>query len=167
VSHFGTWPEVRLSITGSTHLDAYGEMVVENALKSIPGAPEEFTTGGANGVDVYAAEIGFQLYRHATSIFRLCYPEGYYYNKAARRYANLIIPVPGGYLKRDDALVEYCTTLAAFPPSGEEYLRSGTWATVRRARKARRFIMVFPLDGSPAWLENPACPGEKVFARKD
>lgn len=164
MSHLDIWSDVRLSITGSTHLDSDGELIVERALKSIPGAPAEFTTGGADGVDTFAAELGFQLYRHRTSIFRLCYPEGFYYNKATRRYANLIVPVPGGYLKRDDALVEFCTTLAAFPRSSEEYLRSGTWATVRRARKAKRIIMVFPLDGSEAWLENPTDPGRKVFA---
>ena len=157
----------QLSITGASDLSADGEIIVESALRKLPRAPDEFTTGGAFGVDTFAAEFGFQLFRRRTSIFRLCYPEGKLYNPATRRYANLIIPVTGGYMKRNDMLVYYCTTLAAFPPDEEEIAwkgpGSGTWATVRRGRKAGRQIIVFPLNGSTPWYESPLSPGIKQF----
>jgi len=139
-----------------------GRRIVEEALRSIPSVPEEFTTGGPYGVDTIAAEYGFQIYRHRCSIFRLCYPRGFAYNERTQDYANLIMAIDGGYLKRDDALVRYCNVLAAFPRTSNEERRSGTWATIRRARKAGRFIMVFPLDNSTPWREVPGNSDKRI-----
>jgi hypothetical protein len=52
---------------------------------------------------------------------------------------------PKPYLVRDEAIVEACSLLIAAPREAgrwEEALRSGTWATVRRARKAGKRIYV-------------------------
>jgi len=47
------------------------------------------------------------------------------------------------YLERDHDIVDECEVLLA-TPRGPEELRSGTWATVRYARKiGRRFLVVF------------------------
>ena len=51
------------------------------------------------------------------------------------------------YLDRKQDIVDACSVLVACPQGREEELRSGTWATVRMARKAGRNIwFVFP-DG--------------------
>lgn len=59
---------------------------------------------------------------------------------------------PDGYRERNDAIVWMSNRLIAFPSSMVEILRSGTWMTVRLARKARarghsiQTLIVFP-DG--------------------
>lgn len=51
---------------------------------------------------------------------------------------------PRPYLERNHAIVDAVSTMIA-TPDGEERLRSGTWATVRYARKRKRAIyIVFP-----------------------
>jgi hypothetical protein len=49
------------------------------------------------------------------------------------------------YMARNDLMVADCTALIGFPYTLAEELRSGTWATIRRARRARRAIRLFPL----------------------
>jgi hypothetical protein len=54
--------------------------------------------------------------------------------------------IPGGYMKRNDVLVAHADVLLAFPKTPQEELRSGTWATIRRARKAGVEVRLFPLS---------------------
>lgn len=49
---------------------------------------------------------------------------------------------PKPYLDRNHDIVDACDALIAAPSSDDEELRSGTWATVRYARK-RRLPIVF------------------------
>lgn len=42
---------------------------------------------------------------------------------------------PAPYLKRNHAIVDSCDLLIAAPRTAAEQLRSGTWATIRYARK--------------------------------
>ena len=58
------------------------------------------------------------------------------------------------YLARNADIVAATSMLIATPGEHDERLRSGTWATVRRARSARKPVMfVFP-DGTMKW-EHP------------
>lgn len=51
------------------------------------------------------------------------------------------------YLVRNQHIVDETTVLIACPSTNTEAQRSGTWATVRKARKlARRIVMIWP-DG--------------------
>lgn len=55
---------------------------------------------------------------------------------------------PRPYLERNREIVRACNTLLATPAQDEEQLRSGTWATIRYARKSKRdVVLVFP-DGT-------------------
>jgi len=55
---------------------------------------------------------------------------------------------PKPYLERNHNIVDESELLIACPKSKEEELRSGTWATVRYARKKGvRIILIYP-DGS-------------------
>lgn len=52
---------------------------------------------------------------------------------------------PEPYLERDTAIVMHTDILVACPRFTVEELRNGTWATVRRARKAKkRIAIVYP-----------------------
>lgn len=49
---------------------------------------------------------------------------------------------PRPYLKRNQDIVNSSQVLVAAPKSGEEELRSGTWATIRYARKLGRRVII-------------------------
>jgi hypothetical protein len=52
---------------------------------------------------------------------------------------------PKPYLDRNHDIVDSCTLLIACPSTDEEEVRSGTWATIRYARKVSRTrIIVYP-----------------------
>jgi len=56
--------------------------------------------------------------------------------------------VPKPYLERNHDIVDSCDYLIATPKEKEEQLRSGTWATIRYARKNNHAgIIIFP-DGT-------------------
>lgn len=52
------------------------------------------------------------------------------------------------YLARDRDIVESCGVLVATPRTMEEEQRSGTWATIRMARKKRRYLIIIWPDGT-------------------
>jgi hypothetical protein len=54
-------------------------------------------------------------------------------------------PLP--YLDRDQEIVNESTVLIAAPDTAVEKLRSGTWATVRRARRKRIPVLLLLPDG--------------------
>jgi hypothetical protein len=51
-------------------------------------------------------------------------------------------------LKRNRDIVDGCDLLMAMPGSMTEELRSGTWATIRYARKVRRSLIIIWPDGT-------------------
>lgn len=55
---------------------------------------------------------------------------------------------PADYIARNHAIVDACDELIATPGGTREELRSGTWATVRYARKIRRMTTIIWPDGS-------------------
>lgn len=52
------------------------------------------------------------------------------------------------YLDRNKDIVNYCQILIATPETREEQLRSGTWSTVRYARKRNKSVVIIYPDGS-------------------
>ena len=70
-------------------------------------------------------------------------------NSKARSFckgAKICKPKP--YLVRNCTIVEATEMLVAFPPTKKEILRSGTWSTIRYAKKKRRKIIIFHKEGS-------------------
>lgn len=57
-----------------------------------------------------------------------------------------VLDPPRDYLDRNQDIVDACDTLLATPKEMTEQLRSGTWATIRRARKAGKTIVYFLAD---------------------
>lgn len=66
--------------------------------------------------------------------------------EAAKRASSLVLPEKAN-LERNADIVQACSVLAACPRTDYEERRSGTWATVRRARRAGRRLVVFCPDG--------------------
>jgi hypothetical protein len=60
-------------------------------------------------------------------------------------YKNRNILPPKDYLVRNQDIVNACDVLIATPKEDDEQLRSGTWATIRRAKKAgKKLVIVYP-----------------------
>lgn len=57
------------------------------------------------------------------------------------------------YLERNDDIAHACDVLLAVPAQDEEQLRSGTWSTVRRARKYDKQCIIITRNGSTRFDE--------------
>src|SRR5687768_11779401 len=124
-------------------------MQIREALMELPWDDGMvFNSGGAFGIDTFAYEEAKMGYPDATH--RVYLPAGERYNRRievqATKDGDEVILVEGGYMKRNDALIANCDVLLAFPNSEREELRSGTWAAIRRARKAGKIIRLYPLS---------------------
>lgn len=138
---------MNISITGTTYPPPNADAIIRRTLRMV-SVPGTFNTGGAVGVDTLAFWEGLGLWVSETK-HRVLYPDDENWNSAELRAASHLgvefIPITGGYMKRNDALVAACDLLIAFPRTGKSKLRSGTWATVRRADKAGKQLMIIPL----------------------
>lgn len=65
----------------------------------------------------------------------------------APRYPHDIVCDPKPPLERNADMIAAITLLVATPESGREELRSGTWQTIRLARRAKREIWIISPDG--------------------
>lgn len=65
-----------------------------------------------------------------------------------------VMRLPKPYLKRNHDIVDETDVLIACPNSSREELRSGTWATVRYARKQRKTIWIVYPDAALAVLDS-------------
>ena len=124
------------------------EPEVDRITAVVEASPADlYVSGAAYGVDTAAA---LAAYVHRGCV-RLAVPRGEVYNTDLVHIAEQmpgweIEYVDGGYMARNDRLVELATVLLAFPETQEEQLRSGTWATIRRARKAGIHVALYPLS---------------------
>lgn len=105
--------------------------------------PTALITGGARGVDTVAALACRDF--HSTVEQRVIYPDGRWNEELRERIPGANFYPGGPYLQRNDALVEHADLLIAFPRTADEVLRSGTWSTVRRARKRGVEVRLCPL----------------------
>lgn len=78
---------------------------------------------------------------------------------------------PEPYLDRDWVIVDRTVILLATPKGRAEEIRSGTWATIRHARAAKRWIIIVYPDGTwqdegprPSWC---LIPDEKLIEPDD
>ena len=139
---------MNISFTGTTKATGHDCLPIHDALFALKQEcePKAFYSGGARGVDTLAACFALELFPQAEH--HLVVPDGYDWNDDGLLQIDRwksIIWVTGGYMKRNDALVRACDILLAFPKTAKEELRSGTWATVRRGRKAGRDVRIHPL----------------------
>lgn len=121
------------------------EAIVETVLAGL-AEHSWLVVGGARGVDTVAARIGKQLGHRVY----LVAPSAYY-DPGAHRYADDIEVAQAGitpaesYQIRNARMVELASSVIAFPKTAVEEIRSGTWMTVRMARKANKPVDIHPL----------------------
>src|SRR5262249_49139247 len=96
---------------------------------TISDIEDELHHGNARGADVEAAEMAHVLGYLVVSYL----PDGHRSDS---------------YLRRNREIVDATDELIAAPAGMEEALRSGTWATVRYARKRRKLVTIVWPDGS-------------------
>jgi hypothetical protein len=129
-----------LAITGTAR-HKKGDLIRQTILDNKP--PQLLVTGGAHGVDTTFAGIAMRLW--PTVPQRIILPQDAPYDVygvdtlesmgASVVYASAASTQALAYMARNDALVDAADELWAFPESSTEAIRSGTWATIRRARK--------------------------------
>jgi len=100
--------------------------------------PEEFHHGDCVGADAEAHMIALDL-----SVV-VVHPPTDSSKRAFCTGGHIRRPKP--YLDRNQDIVDETDVLIALP-SRSEYLRSGTWSTVRRARKAEKPIWIVMPNG--------------------
>lgn len=142
------------AFTGSTRpLDSREFEQLQDVIAGLDDA-ESFITGAAFGVDTAAHIISTNRHRGATH--RVAVPAAMHNEDLVRQAAeagcSILYAAKGrtaaeSYMLRNDLLVAECDVLIAVPETAEEVMRSGTWATVRRARDAGREVRLRPRDG--------------------
>jgi hypothetical protein len=124
--------------------------------------PVAFYSGGALGVDSLAFLMGVAIYPE--SHHRIVAPTGAAWEERLTAFAEQLDNVTirfakagstaaHSYMNRNDELVHQLAAgepdkalLVAFPNSLKEQQRSGTWATIRRARAAGMEVKLVPLN---------------------
>ena len=151
--------------------DTLQEEIIRQEVQNLfPLGPTEFVSGAAYGVDTIAALAARDGYMDCTH--RLVVPNGRHNEDLVAKWEkwadedalrtdtdariHLIQRMPTGtdHLARNDEMIHLADILIAFPPTAKEERRSGTWATIRRARRKGIPIHFFPLGEDDFWYEN-------------
>ncbi len=139
---------------GARHLDERGERFVSDWISTL-GDGTMFVSGAAHGVDTFAAMEAFRQYPSAQH--RIVVPAAAHNEEVVHFFGNLMLggwgnveivamlPGPEPYRARNKKVIQMLEpdgTFVAFPrfaerwPKSERYTRSGTWMTVRIARRS-------------------------------
>lgn len=104
---------------------------------------QEIHHGDCIGADKIFHDVLYEMFLDKLKI--VIHPPN---NNALRAYckSNFILP-PKPYLDRNKDIVDASDILIAFPSSRTEILRSGTWSTIRYARKINKKILIIYPDG--------------------
>ncbi len=113
------------------------QKALELILYDCSKATAAFHHGGCHGADCEAHVIAFVL----TSV--VVHPgDAGQHGKWEKHLDTCELRPWKPYLERNRVIVDGCTVLIAAPKSLTEELRSGTWATIRYARKIGRPVII-------------------------
>ena len=113
---------------------------LKKALESFSESHDDFHHGDCIGADKEAHDIA-----RALSYRIILHPPT---SPLKRAFCDSdICRDPLSYLERNTEIAKESDILIACPKEREEQLRSGTWSTVRRARKQNRNILILFPDG--------------------
>ena len=114
--------------------------VVWDKIKDTFGEVAEFHHGDCEGADKEAHDMAVYL-----GVYVVVHPPE---NSLKRAWCSgNREEKPLHYLKRNTKIVKACDMLIATPKEQEEVLRSGTWATIRRARKQNKPYLIICPEG--------------------
>ena len=135
-----------IAVTGPTKLSQVQAIYVHRKVQELRA--DRFVSGCAYGVDTQAILEAWES--HEGAQFTLTIPKGEWHNKALAEFGASvgwdIEYIDGGYMARNDRTIELTDVLIAFPETPDEVLRSGTWATVRRAQRKGIPFTIYPLS---------------------
>lgn len=131
-----------VGFTGTQHgMTSEQQVVLRGLLGTFVDAASEFHHGDCIGADAEAHEVAREL-----GFFIVIHPPIITAKRAWKRAP--VVNVPMNYLERNRVIVRSTQLLIAAPGELEEQLRSGTWSTVRFARKMLRPIYFAMPDGT-------------------
>jgi predicted Rossmann fold nucleotide-binding protein DprA/Smf involved in DNA uptake len=137
-----TPPSYRVGFTGTRNgLTPAQKQSLEAVIVEMDAyEPGELHHGGCRGADVEAHQMvlaykGWTVVVHPADFVRP--PVAALVNGP---YVTILPPAPP--LKRNRRIVESCGTLIACPDGNAERVRSGTWMTIRHARRMHRDILI-------------------------
>jgi len=111
------------------------------ALSRFPVPPHEFHHGDCRGADAEAFALLERALGKRCETF--AHPSILLSDRAYTNSDNIYSPRPP--LERNEIIIRICDILVAAPGEVNELLRSGTWSTVRYARKRARYtILIYP-----------------------
>lgn len=116
------------------------------AFAALVVAPDEFHHGCCFGADEWAAIMVYDTSPFTRVIGHPSNIKSMTSEPALARCHEIHDPKPP--LERNRAIVDACETLIACPKGMAEEQRSGTWATVRHARKRGKQILIVWPDGT-------------------
>jgi len=118
----------------------------KNIARGLISRASEFHHGSCIGADQEAGDIALSL-----GLKVIIHPP--ILTKYKANCTGTEIREPKSYMVRDKDIVDEGDYLIATPKGFSEELRSGTWATVRYARKKNKLIYIILPDGV-MWMEN-------------
>jgi hypothetical protein len=138
-----------IAFTGPTKLSREQEEYVRREVGWVAANsdPVRYVSGAAFGVDTVAILAAWEA-AHRKAEFYLTVPDRWHNESLVsfgREQGWTIEYVPGGYMPRNDRTVELADELHAFPETPVPVLRSGTWATIRRAERKGIPVHFLPL----------------------
>lgn len=129
-----------LGFTGTQNGATYAQLKVLSELIVDIAGPVNFHHGDCVGADTQAADVAF-----TNGCVIVLHPPT---NNSKRgfNYADFTRPAKP-YLERNRDIVDECDSLVAMPEQSTKQLRSGTWSTVRYARKQGKPVRIIYPDG--------------------
>lgn len=129
---------VKIGMTGSRDgISEYAISKFKDYLDTLSVKVDEVHHGDCVGADTIFHDIckskGFRIVVHPPT------------NPTMRSYCDGdVIKPPLAYLERNKRIVDETDFIVAFPSSTNEVVRSGTWSTIRYARKKGKNVVMFP-----------------------
>jgi hypothetical protein len=103
-----------------------------------------FHHGDCQGGDAEAHQIAWML----GAIVHVHPPDNDTWRAYCAGPSRVLRHAPLPYLQRNQAIVEACDVLLAAPRQAQEERRSGTWATIRDAKKLGKPVIILPPEAA-------------------
>lgn len=143
-----------VAFTGPEHLRGGQEPYVRGIVRQLDDVVG-FVSGCAKGVDSVAGWEALMQFPEAEHDFIV--PNNFRYNTEMIKVienrklsgkVRITYLSEGGPLDRNHWMADISTEVYAFPRTAKEILRSGTWSTIRYAKKIGNKVTMYPLDRS-------------------